>query len=68
MAWYTGRTFYACPCRFQAEHHERDGPAPETMPCPECKGVMTQWIPPGVARDRAANHPPTGTPKQETLL
>lgn len=55
MPWHTGRTFYACPrCLAQAER-QAPADAPRTLPCwwPDCGAVMTQWVPPAVARERA---------------
>jgi hypothetical protein len=47
-AWYTGRTFYACPCC--SGRDERLCDAPTTVPCPWCGAAMVQWTPPGVIR------------------
>jgi hypothetical protein len=48
--WWTGRTFYACPC---GERVETLAPAPPAViKCDRCKEhTMAQWIPPAVARE-----------------
>lgn len=51
MAWHDGRTFYACPCGWRDERTGDDAPA--SLPC-GCGGSMAQWVPPAVARERAA--------------
>lgn len=53
MAWHDGRTFYYCPCGWR---EERTGDAPASLPC-GCGGRMAQWVPPAVARERAAQRP-----------
>lgn len=54
MPWWHGRTFYACECgaRDERTRNHRDHPA--TLPCwgDKCDGIMNQWTPPGVERDR----------------
>lgn len=54
--WHEGRTFYACMCGAQDERTKAHPEHPVTLTCWNCKdGTMTQWVPPAVARERAAS-------------
>lgn len=51
MAWYDGRTFFACPCG--ARDERTGGDQPRTIQCWSCKQKSArQWLPPAVARER----------------
>lgn len=58
MAWHDGRTFYACLCGWRDERIGDDAPA--SLPC-ACGGSMARWLPPAVARERAATMSQTET-------